>query len=541
MGKLWFGGNIYTLAQENDKVEAVFTEKGLIQAIGTKSKLEREFEELISEVIDLEGKTMLPGFVDSHIHLIGHGEALIRLDLSNCLSKEEVFQKVSAYSENLDEGEWLIGEGWNDNLWEDKQPISCREIDEVCPNHPVLLKRTCRHASVVNSIAMQLAKVTEETICPSGGVLEKDKEGRLTGVFKEQAQELITSFLPSATNAYLHRAMTAAVVDLHRMGVTGVHTEDLNYYGSYQNTMTTFKNVIGKEGMRLRAHLLVHHGVIEESVSDGHQYLSGDEWIEYGAMKIFADGSLGGRTALLSHPYHDDPTTNGVAIFSQEQLSALVAKARSYKLPVAIHAIGDLAFEYALNAIENHPLKGDGRDRLIHAQILRKELIERAKKLPLILDLQPGFLSSDFPWVIERVGLENMECNYAWKTLVDSGIPCAGGSDSPIEPANPLLGIHAAVTRTKWGEEEGAVYIPEEKLTVYEAVSLYTKGSAYAACHENDRGMIALGFLADFTVLEQDIFKVENSNIPGIATSMTIVGEEIVFHNAPTFSEASIK
>lgn len=541
MGKLWFGGNIYTLAQENDKVEAVFTENGTIQAIGKKSELESVFQERISELMDLEGKTMLPGFVDSHIHLIGHGESLIRLDLSKCLSKEEVFQKVSAYSENLEEGEWLIGEGWNDNLWEEKSPIQFREIDEVCPNHPVLLKRTCRHASVVNSMAMKLAKVTEETLCPSGGVIEKDEEGRLTGVFKEQAQELITSVLPSVTNTYLQRAMTAAVVDLHRQGVTGVHTEDLNYYGSYQNTIATFKKVIGKEGMRLRAHLLVHHGVIEESVRDGHQYLSGDEWIEYGAMKIFADGSLGGRTALLSHPYHDDPTTNGVAIFSQEQLSALVAKARSYKLPVAIHAIGDLAFEYALNAIESNPLKGNGRDRLIHAQILRKELIERAKKLPLILDLQPGFLASDFPWVIERVGLENMEYNYAWKTLIDSGISCAGGSDSPIEPANPLLGIHAAVTRTKWGDDEKVVYIPEEKLTVFEAVSLYTKGSAYAACHENDRGLIAPGFLADFTVLEQDIFEIETSEIPSIDTAMTIVGEEIVFNRTAAFSTANIK
>jgi predicted amidohydrolase YtcJ len=261
----------------------------------------------------------------------------------------------------------------------------------------------------------------------------------------------------------------------------------------------------------------------------GGGYLEGSNHIEFGAMKIFADGALGGRTALLSHPYADDPSTSGVAIYSQEQLDELVEKARKHELPVAVHTIGDLAFEMALNAIEKHPLEGLGRDRLIHAQILRKELIDRAKKLPLILDIQPRFTASDFPWVIDRIGEEHMEYCYAWKTLLKEGIHCAGGSDAPIEPANPFLGIHAAVTRTNIDDPHNTVYYPSEALTVYEAVSLFTKGSAYAASHENDRGIIKEGYLADFTILNEDIFKMPIGQIAAISVNKTVIDGIIVY------------
>jgi predicted amidohydrolase YtcJ len=529
MGKMWFGGNIYTLSAEKHKVEAVYTRNNQIIAIGSKQELEETFA--ITESVDLQGGTLLPGFVDSHLHLIGHGETLIRLDLSRFTSKEEALAAVKTFAETSSKGEWIIGEGWNENLWEGAGPITLQELDEVVIDSPVMLKRVCRHALVVNSRALELAGITKNTNTPSGGVIGKDEYGELTGLLKDQAQELIYSVIPKVSKEYLVRAMTAAIKDAYKLGLTGGHTEDLNYYSGFQDTYETFDKVIKENGLTFRAHLLVHHEVVTEMKQAGFEPYSGDLEIEFGAMKIFADGALGGRTALLSHPYADDPSTNGVAIFSQEELNELFSKARCLGLPVAIHTIGDLAFEYALNAMEAHPVT-NGRDRIIHAQILREELIDRAKKLPsLILDLQPRFLASDFPWVIDRIGSDRMEYCYAWKTLLDSGIPCAGGSDAPIEPLNPLWGIHAAVTRTNLNDPARTVYGEKEKLSVYEAVSLFTKGSAYSICHENDRGQIKEGYLADFTVLEKDIFMVPEDEISNLKVQMTVIGGEIVYQS----------
>ncbi|WP_449598832.1 amidohydrolase [Niallia sp. Marseille-Q9988] len=529
MGKLIYGGKIYTLKEEGQVVEAIFTEEQYIVDFGDKKYLEEKYEGRIEEKIDLEGEVLLPGFVDSHMHLVGHGEKLLRLNLSTCTSKEEALRLLANYAENIEEGQWIIGDGWNENMWQEQQVLTSIDIDQYVPNHPVLLNRICKHAIAVNSYALKIANITNDTSSPIGGVMEKDEEGTIIGVFKDQAQELITRVLPKVTDEYVERALRAGIKDAYKLGLTGAHTEDLHYYHGYEGTYRSYKKVIEEEGNHFRAHLLVHHEVFDEMIHDGGKYLGGTEWVELGSMKIFADGAFGGRTALLSRPYLDDPLTNGVSIFSQEQLNELVEKARKREVPIAVHAIGDAAFEMVLQAIEQHPLQGFGRDRLIHATMLRKDLMERMKDLPLILDIQPSFVTSDFPWVIDRLGKENLAYCYAWKTLLKEGLHCAGGSDAPIESANPLVGIQAAITRTNAEDIEGNGYLPEEALTVYEAVSLYTKGSAYAICHEEDRGKIEKGYLADFTVLNKDIFEVSPSEIDKIEVTKTIVGNEIMY------------
>ncbi|MEQ2527026.1 amidohydrolase [Bacillaceae bacterium CLA-AA-H227] len=526
MATLWYGGPIYTLQGEEHLVEAVVTEGDKIIGLGSIEELENSFKITIKH--NLNGSTMLPGFVDSHIHLIGHGEKLVRLDLSSYRSKQEVLQAVKEYAVNLEDGEWVIGEGWNENQWDEPAPIIRKELDEIVSDRPVLLKRVCRHAMVVNSVALKAASIDKHTECPPGGVLGKDKDGELNGIFKENAQDLMLNAMPNPSEEYLRKALRTAIADAHQKGLTGVHTEDLAYYNGFEDTYNLFQHVIEGEGSKIRAHLLVNHEVMNDFKSSGGAFLKGSKWVEFGAIKIFTDGSLGGRTALLSHPYADDPTTNGVAIFPQNELNELVARARRMNMPVAIHAIGDLAFEMALQAIEEHPLKGAGIDRLIHAQILRLDLIERAKKLPVILDIQPSFVASDFPWVIERVGEDHMEYCYAWKTL-NEHIPCAGGSDAPVEEIAPLLGIQAAVTRTNHFDLERKSYLPEEALSVYDAVCLYTKGSAMASCHEEDRGMIKEGFLADFTILAENIFNIDSYDISRIQVDMTVIGGEVVF------------
>ncbi|WP_449537257.1 amidohydrolase [Ferdinandcohnia sp. Marseille-Q9671] len=523
MGTLWTGGKIYTMEKEHDVVEAIYVEEGIIVATGIEQDLQNKYKDRITKVVHIKGNTMFPGFVDSHMHVIGHGEKLMKLDFSEMTSSKDIICALKDYSKGKSVGEWIIGEGWNENNLPDRKIFHRTELDEISPQNPMLLKRICRHAVVVNSKALELAGITDSTPNPEGGVIVRDAEGHATGYLLDQAQELVKAVIPMVTEEYIQDALTISIRDCLRLGLVGGHTEDLNYYGGFERTYKAFK----KNRLKFRTNLLVHHEVIDDMHHAGYSFGDGGEFCEFGAMKIFADGSLGGRTALLSHPYNDSPDTSGVAIYSLEELKKLVQKARSYKMPVAVHAIGDLAFEYILDAIEEFPPLPYQRDRLIHAQILRKELVDRAMQLPLILDIQPRFVISDFPWVVERIGEHNMDYCYAWKTLLEAGFHCAGGSDAPIEPVDPLQGIYAAVTRKKTGETE--IYMPEERLSVYEAVQLFTTGSAYAIGKEDCMGKIAPGYKADFTILEQDIFQIVEEDILQTKVMMTVVDDTVMF------------
>lgn len=518
MGQLWHNGNIYTMAKENEMVEAAYVEHGKIVDIGSKEELRTRYK--IQEEFDLEGKTMLPGLVDSHMHLIGHGERLLRLDLSSCTSYEEVLHLVNERVKSTALGEWIIGEGWNENQFTDSKAVHVQDLDAISDKHPILLKRVCRHVQWVNSYVLGQAGITAEKKDPKGGKIGRDEHGQLTGLLYEQAQGLIAHMQPVIDEVYLQTALQTAIQDCWKYGLVGGHTEDLNYYGGFKKTHNAFKHTIEK--MPFKAHLLVHHEVAKER----SQY-ENTHYIEFGAMKIFSDGSFGGRTALLSEPYEDAKETNGVAIFTREELAELVKQARRLGMPVAIHTIGDLSLEYVINALELHPPAEGLRDRIIHCQLAREELIERMKKLPIILDLQPVFLSSDFPSVIEKLGEHRLRYAYAWRTLLKEGLHCAGGSDAPIEEVNPFLGIYSAVTRRSF--IDGKCYMPEEKLTVFEAVSLFTTGSAYTIGRENERGKIVKGYDADFTVIDRDIFEVEEEEIRDVEVAMTVVDGEVMY------------
>jgi predicted amidohydrolase YtcJ len=528
MGTLWYGGTIYTMKLEGEKVDAVFVEDGIIAKTGTKEALLKQFAGRIEQTIDLKGNVMYPGFIDSHMHIIGHGEKLLRLDLSEVNSAEKMKELLIEKVNNAGVDEWIIGEGWNENNFKDRKIFHRTELDEIAPNHPMMLTRVCRHAILANSRALELAHITKETADPEGGLILRNELGEPTGYLLDRAQELVKKVMPSVTTSYVERALTTAVDDLVRLGLVGVHTEDLNYYNGFENTFHTFKKVIDGKKRKFRTNLLVHHEVVKTMHKSGFCVNDGTDFIKLGAMKIFADGALGGRTALLSHPYNDAPETSGVAIHSPEQLQALVEKARFYNMPVAIHTIGDLALEYALDAIEKHRVPSGHRDRLIHCSVVRGDLLVRLKKLPVVLDIQPHFVAADFPWVIERLGEARMKWSFAWKTLLDNNLLCAGGSDAPIEPANPLLGIYTAAARKKPTEDHEGYY-PEQKLSVYEAVKLFTSGSAYAVGQEMKSGIIADGYDADFTVLKEDLYKISVEDIPQTEVAMTIVDGTIVY------------
>lgn len=524
MGTLWYGGKVRTLVNENDVKEAVFVENGIIQAVGTKDELERIYQNNIDRYENINGAVMYPGFIDSHIHMIGHGERLLQLDLSEVESFNELKEILEKEHRKLPKDTWLIGEGFNENLFPDKKIPDRSFLDTISTERPIMLKRICRHAVVTNSRGLQLANIDKNTRDPDGGVIVKDDTGKPTGLLLDEAKNLLERVIPSEDFAKVKKSLEVSLNDMYAHGVVGAHTEDLNYYGDPLKTLQTFYDVIDGREKKFRTNILIHHEVLQnilQEVKIDHSF------VKLGAVKIFADGALGGRTALLSEPYTDDPTTNGVAIHSKEQLAHIVKTAREYEMPVAIHVIGDLALQYAIEAIERYPVKKGLRDRLIHLQVTRKDLLERLKQLPVVLDIQPRFVASDFPWVIERIGTDRLTYAYAWKKLLNEGFDCAGGSDSPIEKMDPLLGIHAAVTRKS--SIDGQCYGAEEKLSLFEALRLFTYGSASAIGEEKVQGLIKKGYRADFTIFDRDLFELENDELLQAEVVKTVVDDTIMY------------
>lgn len=522
MKTVWHNGTMYSMEREGDKVEALLTEDGRIIAIGLYSEL----KVLAEREIDLEGAVLYPGFVDSHMHMIGHGEKLLSLDLSKAASSKEMMDMLHGAHKGLKLNEWFIGEGWNENNFPDKKIVTRQELDDVTAS-PMVLKRTCRHAVLVNSVALEIAGITKETQDPEDGVIVRDENGEPTGYLLEGAQDMVLGLIPESTEESLTRALDKSVDDLLSLGLTGAVTDDLGYYGHFRNPLQAFKNVIGGK-KKFRAHLLRRSTVFQQLIEENATY--DEPWITPGEMKFFIDGALGGKTALLSEPYADTPETSGIAVHTDEEIEALVGLARSYGEAIAVHVIGDAAVEKALHAIEKHPVPNGKRDRLIHVNVLRDDLVERMAKLPVVLDLQPVFVSSDFPWVMDRLGKNRLDWAYAWKKLLDRGFICGGGSDAPIEEADPLLGIYAAATRRKPGEtHEG--YLPNEKLTRFESIGLFTTGSAATIGKSTERGKLAVGFDADFTILDKNLFEVADEEILEAKVKMTVVAGEVMYES----------
>ncbi|PIC72617.1 amidohydrolase [Sporosarcina sp. P17b] len=520
MTTIWFNALFYTMQNEGHTIDALLTKDGKIIATGSYDELKGQAD----KQIDLNGAFVYPGFIDNHMHIIGQGEKLLRLDLSDTTSSEDMMERLLNAYKGLPENEWFIGEGWDENVFPDKKIFTRYELDAVT-NSPMLLKRTCWHAAIVNSKALELAGITKDTPDPDDGVIERDENGEPTGLLKEGAMQRVLQLLPNPTVDYVTKALETSVDHLLSVGLTGVVTDDLGYYGQYQTPLTAFNTVLGGD-RKFHAHLLRHFSVFAELMDDQAFYNA--PWIEPGEMKFFIDGAFGGSTALLSEPYADQPDNVGTAVLTDEELENHVKMARHYGEAVAIHMIGDLAVEKALDVIEKYPAPVGKKDRFIHVILLRDDLVERMQKLPIVLDIQPAFVPSDFPWIGDRLGMDRLEWAYAWKKLLAKGFICGGGSDAPIEDPNPLLGIHAAITR-RLPIEQHEGYLPDEKLTRFEAVQLFTSGAAATIDKADSRGLLSIGFDADFTVLKEDIFTVAVDRITEVKVAKTIVAGEVMY------------
>ncbi|UQZ35853.1 amidohydrolase [Paenibacillus sp. PK3_47] len=485
--------------------DAVYVENGVIAAVGESSELALQLSGTSYSTVDWDGAYVLPGLTDAHVHLGMHGMKLDMLDFTGMTSREEMLGAIRKRAEVTPPGEWILGLNWNENEFRDMTAPHISELDEVTDRHPVFLTRTCFHAFLGNSEAFRRAGVSELTPDFASGAYGRDTGGRLNGWIYEDAAQPFNAVQPAPGYAAKKEAVRRGITDALSLGLTAVHTEDLRLLDSVE-TMLRIHRELREEGLFFRTHQLMYYSYLQEMEALGLKAGYGDEWLRIGAVKLFADGAIGGRTALLEQPYSDAPDTCGIAIHPQEGLNEIVAAARRQGFPVAVHAIGDAAARMTLAAMEHSrlPMNAALPDRFIHAQVLNAERVQQMSRMRLIADIQPRFVASDFPWVLERVGPARTGHLYAWKKLLDAGIICAGGSDAPIEPISPFLGLHAAVTRRKPGESHGG-YLPEEKLDIREALGLFTTGSALAAGEEQERGRIAPGQRADFTVIDRDI------------------------------------
>lgn len=525
----FINGRVYTL--EGYIAEAVAVSGEKIAAVGsTRDILGMCGED--SEIVDLKGKCLLPGFNDSHMHLLLYGLSSDKVDLKGAASIGEIIEAGRKYieRENRREGEWVVGYGFDQNLFPGRELPLKEDIDKISERHPVLIDRICGHVGTANTLALKLVGVTKATVI-DGGIIDLDEQGEPTGILREAALDWFKSCIPKPGVEKVREIIRKTSKQALAFGLTSVQTDDLE--GADIDTMLEAYQSLARDcELELRIFEEVQAPRMERLqrfLSTGMRTGYGNEYFRIGNIKLLLDGSLGARTAGMRQGYSDDPDNKGVFVYSQEELDEMVSTAHKAGMQVAFHCIGDGAVEQCINAVEK-AMREDPkqlRHRIVHCQIADSGLFERMARLGIAADIQPPFVASDYTIVEDRIGAERARKSYAWKTMLEQGIHLGGGSDCPVETCDPIWGIYCAVTREDInGKPEGG-WLPNEKISVEEAVRLYTIDPAYLSFEEEIKGTIKVGKLADMVVLSEDIFEAEPREIKNIRVLLTMVGGKV--------------
>ncbi len=526
--KILYGGRVLRQGEVFD--ESICVRGDRIVAVGERDAISSALEGHVEE-IDMEGSFIVPGFVEGHCHLLSLGQHLQSLNLNDCESIAHMQKLVSQKASSQNRQNWILGRGWDQDFFRERRYPTRQDLDEVAPEHPAFLRRACGHAGVANSVALEKAGINENTDDPEGGLIERDRHGVPTGVLHEKAMGLVRDVIPEPSGSQRHHFLKAAVDECLAHGITSAHTND--GANTLPELLDLFRTVCaGDENGIFRTYLDVPYALFDEVLQRGWITGSGDKWVKVGAVKMFADGSLGARSAALSRPYADDSSTRGMWVTPPEQLKSQVLEAHQAGMQVAIHTIGDRALDVALEAVESADRKvprPNLRHRLVHCQIMRKEQHSRLARSGCVAAIQPKFVTTDMRWVIDRVGDDLAKHSYAWRRLLDEGVPCAGGSDAPVEPVPALLGIWAAVCRTDNNGEPQDGWMPDQKISVLQAIDMFTSGSAYAEFAEEEKGTIQAGALADFACLDKDPTSVEPAQLRNLDVVETWVGGRPVY------------
>jgi hypothetical protein len=525
---VFLSGKVLTMDESGSISESVAVKDGVIIFVGKNGGAEK-FIGSGTKVIDLKGGLIMPGFIESHGHFYGTGQSLNILDLVGTVSAQEIAGLVRDRTGSLPEGRWIIGRGWDQNDWRSKEFPDHSILDIAAPKNPVLLRRVDGHAVWVNGLVLAMAGITEETRNPDGGEILHDDSGRPTGILIDNAINLINGIVPVPGGEEIINDLVTAEKHCFSLGITSFHD-----MGISPGLIGIVKKLYseGRLKIRLYEYLGSDENGWKAEAAKGPQIDLFSKRLTIRGIKAFIDGALGSRGALLFAPYSDRPDTKGLQVTSDEELTKVAEYCREHNLQLAVHAIGDLGNHKVLDIYENvidRDSQGKYRWRIEHVQILAKDDIPRFKKSGVVPSMQPVHCTSDMPWAAGRIGGQRISGAYAWRSLLDTGVIIPGGSDTPVEDANPIHGIYAAVTRRDGNGNPPGGWHPEQRVGRNEAIKMFTSWGAWAAFEEDYKGSIKPGYIADLIVLDRDISNCAPEDIPGAKVIMTFLSGELVY------------
>lgn len=486
------------------------------------------------KVLDLQGKLVLPGFHDTHIHVLEYAEQKNAVDLIGTTSVSEIISRSKEHleREGLYQG-WLIGNGWNQNKFTDGNDfIYKKDLDEISTDFPIILVRTCVHLAVVNSKALQLILESEQSSNIRHYIDEEN------GILKENAVTLYRKILEKHNVESIKKMILSAHEDLIKEGITSVHSADLFFAvpeEDWSKLMLAYEELDKEKKLKVRTYeqcMFLQYENFANFLERGYQTGQGNEYFKIGPLKIVTDGSLGARTAYMSEDYADKAGERGILILDEQKLRRFMEKAKQHKMQLAVHTIGDGSAELVvrlLNEYNKEDLSNPMRDGIVHAQITTKEILDEMKRGNITAYVQPVFVDTDMDIAEERVGYEKASTSYAWKSMIDRGLLISGGSDAPVVRFDVLENIYFAVTRKNMAGSPEHGWFPQEKLSVQEAVELFTINGAYHSHEEQLKGSLEIGKLADAVVLNENIYEIEEDHIKDVSVDYTIFDGEIIF------------
>ena len=513
---------VFTGISSRPWAEAVGIKDGVIAAVGSNQEVRGALPN--AEIIDLPGRMVTPGLVDAHCHFVSYSRSRLLVNLKDLTNLEACREKVRAAVEKADKGQWIVGFGWNQNLWEEKRTPTKHDLDDISPDHPVMMARTCGHSEWLNSRGLEAAGITPASVDPPGIRFDRAPDGSLTGLLHE-AREMVQESIPPYAADQLAACVESGQLEVLKLGITGIHScESMEEWD-----MLSGMEAAGK--LKLRVHHLFQHYDFDTLDSRALEWNSGSDRLWLGHLKLFADGSLGSATALMHDPYEDEPENLGIHCLDADELKENVLKAYQRGFSVAIHAIGDKAGTRALDAIENgrKQFPGPWRDRIEHVQLYAPEDFNRYRDLGVVASVQPGFVRFDWPVAEKKWGPERCTRAYAWKKLMDNGIRLQFGSDAPVEPIDPILGIQAAVLRQSPDFQPQGGWRPDQRLSLEQTLTGFFQTAAWMSEKEDRLGALAPGKLADLTIFENNLKALDPREWHDVDVEMTIIGGEVVF------------
>jgi predicted amidohydrolase YtcJ len=534
--KLYVNCNVISQDKSNNNYSELAVEGNKIVELGN-GTLRNKFKE--ATVIDLAGKTIVPGFIEGHVHLLNYAYSLTKINCADVSSIKEMIDAGQKYivDRKIPKGQWVQGRGWNQTFFAEKRNPTIHDLDAISRDHPIVFTRICEHMVVANSKAMELAGITKDSPNPIGGEIEKDANGNLTGLMKETARYIIYKLIPAKTVEEIKDMLVEAIKIASSYGLTTMHSDDFETFADkdWRKVLKAYRELEAEEKLNMR----ICEQCLLPQIDKLHEFIKAEvvnkkdtDMVKVGPLKLLTDGSLGGRSAFMLEAYKDAPETRGIAVFKQAELNELVAAAHKVKMGVVCHAIGDGAMTMVLDAFLNaQKVKpdNDARFGIIHLQITTKEILARFKTQNIVAYMEPVCLNSDLHIVESRVGKEKAMTSYNYRTLCDMGIHYTVSSDCPVDSLNPFDSMFVGTNRCDYKGYPKGGWNPKEKLTVLQMLKGFTIYGAYASFEEGKKGSLEKGKFADFVIISDDPTKVNTMDLRNIYVCETILGGKTVY------------